>query len=60
VWILDHDGRPAPVPVTLGITDGMSTEIVAGDLSVGQAVVVGVEAGAPAATPPPAGPRLRI
>ena len=60
VWVLGRDGHPAPVPVTLGITDGTSTEIVAGDLSAGQAVVVGVEAGAPAATPPPAGPRLRI
>jgi HlyD family secretion protein len=60
VWVLGHDGRPASIPVTLGITDGTSTEIVVGDLSVGQAVLVGVESGPPAAVPPRTGPGLRL
>jgi HlyD family secretion protein len=60
VWVLGHDGRPAPVPVTLGITDGTSTEIVVGEFSVGQAVLVGVESGPQAATPPRTGPGLRL
>jgi HlyD family secretion protein len=59
VWVLGHDDRPVPVQVTLGITDGISTEIVSGDLNVGQAVLVGLEAGAPA-TPPITGPGLRL
>jgi HlyD family secretion protein len=59
VWVLDRDGRPAPVQVTLGITDGTSTEIVGGDLTVGQAILVGLEAASPA-TPPSGMPRFRL
>jgi HlyD family secretion protein len=57
VWILGPDGQPVAVPVTLGITDGASTEIVQGDLDVGHAVVIGLEAAAPA---PSTGPGLRL
>jgi len=59
VWILGRDQRPVAVRVTTGITDGTSTEIVRGDLSAGQAVIIGVdagEAGLPATSRP--GPRL--
>jgi HlyD family secretion protein len=59
VWVLGRDGRPAPVRVTLEITDGTMTEVVRGDLGVGQAVAIGIESGAPATPPPPvSGPRL--
>jgi HlyD family secretion protein len=59
VWVLARDGRPVPASVTIGITDGVSTEITAGDVRVGDTVVVGL-ASEPA--PPPSGgmrlPRL--
>jgi HlyD family secretion protein len=35
-----RDGKPVPVPVTVGLDDDTFTEIVAGDLTVGDAVVV--------------------
>jgi HlyD family secretion protein len=58
VWILGRDGRPVSVGITLGITDGASTEIVRGDLEVGQAVLIGLESSAPTTTIP--GPGLRL
>ena len=39
VWILE-DGKPKRVPITTGITDGMSTEVTGGDLKEGQDVIV--------------------
>jgi hypothetical protein len=45
-------------PVTLGISDGASTEIVRGELEVGQAVLVGLESAAPPTTMP--GPGFRL
>ena len=57
VWVLGRNGRPAAVPVALGITDGVSTEITGGELAVGQPVLVGLPAG-PATAPPSAVPRL--
>jgi HlyD family secretion protein len=48
VWVLGHDDRPTPVRVTLGITDGTSSEIVRGDLDAGQEVLVGIESTSPA------------
>ena len=63
VWILGADRQPVGVPVTLGVTDGTSTEIVAGALTEGQAVLVGVDSETPAAASPalsPPGSRLRF
>jgi HlyD family secretion protein len=45
VWILGEAGSPEPRRVTIGITDGRMTEIVAGDLREGDRVIVGEEAG---------------
>jgi HlyD family secretion protein len=59
VWVLGRDGRPTPIQVALGITDGTSTEILRGDLSVGQAILVGLESGSQA-PPPSTGPRFRL
>ncbi|MBI3811832.1 MAG: efflux RND transporter periplasmic adaptor subunit [Nitrospirae bacterium] len=39
VWILKN-GKPVPVPVTLGLSEGSFTEVVAGDLSPGDEVVI--------------------
>jgi HlyD family secretion protein len=41
VWTVAEDGFVRPVPVELGVTDGMLTEIVGGDLQPGHAVVIG-------------------
>jgi HlyD family secretion protein len=57
VWIL-QDGKPRPVRVTIGISDGSHTEIVSGDLKDGDAVIT--ESSAPGATPAPGGRRTRM
>ncbi len=62
VWVAEEGAPPRAVPVRLGATDGTVTEIVSGDLSPGQAVVVGLErqgGAAPAAQAPSSG-RLRM
>ncbi len=41
VWVLGEDGKPKPVKITLGITDGTYSEIVSGDMTEGEAVIVG-------------------
>jgi len=43
VWVVDGD-KLKPVQLTLGISDGSATEILRGDLSDGQDVVVGATA----------------
>jgi HlyD family secretion protein len=48
VWIL-ADGKPRRVPVTLGITDGSSTEIVSGELKDGDPVITELTPAAAAA-----------
>lgn len=56
------DGKPTPVMVTTGITDGTATEILQSELTEGQEVIVGLT-GSGATTPqPPSGtsPRLRL
>jgi HlyD family secretion protein len=65
VFVVDAEGKPKAIGVTLGISDGTSTEIVRGDLKEGQEVIVGL-VGAPGSQRPspgaPAtpGPRLRL
>ncbi len=56
LWVL-RDGRPAPVQVTVGVSDGTFTELLSGPVQAGDAVVTGVESTAPTATPaaPPGG-----
>jgi HlyD family secretion protein len=43
VWVGDH-GQARPVAVGVGLSDGITTEIVRGDLAEGQAVIVGERA----------------
>jgi HlyD family secretion protein len=40
VYVLGNDGKPAAVPVTLGLTDGAYTEVTGGGLKQGDAVIV--------------------
>jgi len=41
VWVL-KDGNPLAVPVTVGATDGVMTEVVQGEIELGMALVVDV------------------
>ena len=40
VWVLDEHNQPKPVPVTLGITDGATTEVTGGALKQGDRMIV--------------------
>lgn len=57
-WVPGPDGRPAPVLLRLGLTDGTATEVVSGDLRPGMRVLIGLRNGA--AAPAGGGPRLRL
>ena len=65
VWILDTDGKPKAVALTLGLSDGTATEVLRGDLKEGQEVITGLAAAGQQNRPgtsgsPPGGPRLRL
>jgi HlyD family secretion protein len=45
IWVLGDNGKPRPVTVKLGVTDGGFSEVTEGDLREGQKVVVGVASG---------------
>jgi HlyD family secretion protein len=49
VWTLEPGRKPQPIWLTLGITDGSFTEVLAGDLTEGQPVVVADAPGSGAA-----------
>jgi HlyD family secretion protein len=42
VWVL-KEGKPAPVNVRLGVSDGKATEMLKGDPRAGQEIILGVE-----------------
>jgi HlyD family secretion protein len=42
IWALGEDGKPRPVTLKLGITDGSFSEVTEGNLNIGQEVIVGV------------------
>ena len=58
VWVLGRNGRPVAVPVTLGISDGVSTEVTSGDLRAGDQVLVGLESETITTPSPSAAPRM--
>jgi HlyD family secretion protein len=61
VWILGPDGKPAAITLTLGLSDGASTEVLRGDLREGQDVIVGSTGGGGRGAQPTQGaPRLRL
>jgi HlyD family secretion protein len=41
IWVADEEGKPHPIEIITGISDGSFTEIVRGDLKAGQQVIVG-------------------
>ena len=57
VWAL-RDGKPAPIDVTTGLDDDTYTEIVKGDLNVGDAVILSEDRGATGAQSGTPLPRL--
>lgn len=42
VWVL-KEGKPAPVSVRLGVSDGKATEMLKGELQAGREIILGVE-----------------
>jgi HlyD family secretion protein len=60
VWIIGPDGKPAPITVTLGLTDGASTEVLRGDVREGQDVIVGSAGATGRGGQPQGAPRLRL
>ncbi|MDP2759169.1 MAG: efflux RND transporter periplasmic adaptor subunit [Sideroxyarcus sp.] len=42
IWIL-QDNQPAPVAITIGVSDGRYTEVVSGDLKPGMAIITGMQ-----------------
>ncbi len=58
IWVLTDAGKPAPLPVALGVTDGTYSEITGGKLTEGQPVIVGLASAQPASAGQPfGGPR---
>lgn len=51
VWVLGQDGKPRPVKVTLGITDGLYTAVNSGDLKPGDKVITASLAKTTTSTP---------
>ena len=41
VWVLGQDGQPQPRRITVGLSDGSSTEVVSGNLQEGDVVIIG-------------------
>jgi HlyD family secretion protein len=42
VWALGRNGRPHAFPIRTGISDGVYTEVLAGEIAPGQEVIVGL------------------
>jgi HlyD family secretion protein len=40
VWVLSPERKPTPVSITLGITDGTSSEVIGGNLHEGAEVII--------------------
>jgi HlyD family secretion protein len=68
IFVLDAAGKPQPLAVRLGISDGTYTELLGGDIKDGQEIIVGAVGGAiaPASRAPagpaqqPGSPRMRL
>ena len=56
VWVLENN-KPKRIPVTVGISDGLFSELVSGELNEGQEVIVESLSKGPE-RPVPAGPRM--
>ena len=57
VWVLGADGKPRPIAIQIGISDGTFVEVLSGDLKEGEEVIVGAPE---PATPSSSGGGLRL
>jgi len=53
VWLLGADGKPSPVEIRTGITDGRYTQVVSGPSKEGDPVIVGLATSKVEGPPPP-------
>jgi HlyD family secretion protein len=61
VYVPGPDGKPQAVAIMVGLSDGTYSEVVSGEIKVGQDVFVGTASGAAGRTSAPSGgPRLRL
>jgi HlyD family secretion protein len=61
VYVPGPDGKPQAVAIMVGLSDGTYSEIVSGEIKVGQDVFVGTSTGGAGRTSAPSsGPRLRL
>jgi HlyD family secretion protein len=44
-WVVGGDGRPSPVALQVGVSDDVSSQLLAGGLTEGQSVIIGVSNG---------------
>jgi HlyD family secretion protein len=58
VWVLGQDGKPQSRRIKIGLSDGVSTEVVDGDLKEGEMVVTGqtISGAKPSSTPQASAP----
>ncbi|MFN3854646.1 MAG: HlyD family secretion protein [Phreatobacter sp.] len=54
VFVVGADGRPEAITLSLGISDGVMTEVLSGDLEAGRELIIG---GGPAPQSAPSAPR---
>lgn len=52
VWVVGKEGRPAPIVVRLGVSDGKSTEILKGEVREGMEIILALAEGAGKAKKP--------
>lgn len=55
IWTLADNGKPRPVKVQLGISDGSFSAVESGELREGNKVIIGVTSTKPSALPGPGG-----
>ncbi|MCX6556406.1 MAG: efflux RND transporter periplasmic adaptor subunit [Candidatus Aminicenantes bacterium] len=60
LWILDNDGKPKPIRVKTGISDGQMTEIRASDISEGMEVIKSINLSPEEQAAQQGPPRMRI
>ena len=44
VWVMNNSDQPRRIPVVSGVSDGIDSEIVSGELKQGQKVIIGIAA----------------
>lgn len=42
VWVVGREGKPTPLDIVTGISDGSFTEVVSGEINAGQEIIIGI------------------